>query len=433
MLTAMWVPLRNTFAIILVVTSPVVSLAQAAKGPWPDRDKFHNETAANGMTFHIRIPKAYDPKKPSPALVILHGSNMNANAYAQTIVHAWPALARDFVIIGINGENRVQGSPDDNPAYNYTYLNFVGKGSTFKGFAGSEKESPALVVQVVQEIKQKLPLSKIFIGGHSQGGWLTMSAYMYFPELFAGAFPVSGGLLVQCEPSAFNDPDVRAAQRRGAIAIVYGERDVEWAPSGKATFESFDDDGFPRLHLFALPQGDHRFALLPVQDAIRWLQESTSDDPAALLTFAERRLKQREYRDALAAADRAAELDTAKAQAKRIEAVRKAIEEPAAKAAATLQPLIEKAKDDSWVAQFVKFRRDFEFTQAAKPVMQSYADLRKEHEKPARDLFNAARKDFNEKKPNDAYAKYTQIVREYYASSWYRYAKSALASRQKSR
>ena len=33
---------------------------------------------------------------------------------------------------------------------------------------------PALVTAALQEIKEKLPLGKIFIGGHSQGGWLTL-------------------------------------------------------------------------------------------------------------------------------------------------------------------------------------------------------------------------------------------------------------------
>jgi predicted esterase len=414
--------------IALAVGAPLVR----AQGPLGDlaRDKIHDLTAQNGMSFYLRIPKAYNAKKPLPAILILHGSNMNAKAYVATIAAAWPKVAADYVLIGINGENRVQGSPDDNPAFNYTYLNFVGKGSTYKGFAGNEKESPALVVQVVQEIKKQLPVSKIFIGGHSQGGWLTMSDYMYFPDLFAGAFPVSGGLLVQCEPSAFNDSAVRAAQRKGAIAIVYGERDTEWAASGKATFESFDDDSFPRLHLFADPRGDHRFGLLPVEAAIRWLEASTSEDPVKLLDFAQQRLKQREYRDALSAAGRAAELDTAKAQAARIEAVRKAVEEAAKAPAAKIEPLIRAAKDDTWVAQFVRFRRDFEFTDAAKGVMEAYGNLRKQQEKPAQELWAAVRKDFAEKKPDEGYRKCQQIVREYYASTYYRYAKNTLSARK---
>ena len=419
-------------AFFLVLTAPFPSAADTAL-PELKRNTIHDLKAGNGLTYHLRLPSAYNPKKPLPAILILHGSNMNSKAYVATVAGAWPKLAADYVLIGIDGENRVRNSPDNNPAFNYTYVNFVGKGSTLKGFPGSEKESPALVTDALQEIKKQLPLGKVFIGGHSQGGWLTLSCYMYFPELFAGAFPVSGGLLMQCEPASFNDEAARAAQRKGAIAIVYGERDKEWAPSGKASFESFADDAFPRLRRFAPPQGDHRFGLLPVEQAVRWLESVTSEDPKALLDFAERQLKAKEYRDAHAAATRARELDESKAHAARIGAVLKAIE-PAAKAAAEkLEPAIRQSKDDSWLPQFYRFRQDFEFAESAAGVMQAYRDLRKEHEKPAQELWNAARRDFAEKNADEGYRKYQQIVSTYYASSWYRYARASLDTRRPSK
>jgi pimeloyl-ACP methyl ester carboxylesterase len=425
----------NARSLVAAVTFLLLTLyahaTSTANTPLPDlkRNTIHDLTATNGLTYHLRLPAGYNAKTPSPALLILHGSNMNAKAYVATVAGAWPKLAADYVLIGIDGENRVAGSPDNNPAFNYTYINFVGKGSTFKGYPGSEKESPALVTDALQEIKKQLPLGKVFVGGHSQGGWLTLSCYMYFPELFAGAFPVSGGLIVQCEPTAFKDEKARAAQRKGAIAVVYGERDKEWAAAGAASYESFADDAFPRLRRFALPQGDHRFGLLPVEQAVRWLEAVTSDDPKALVAFAERQLKTQQFRDAHAAATRARELDESKALAARIDAVLRAVETPAKAAAAKLEPAIKSAKDDSWVPQFTRFRQDFEFTEAASAVMQAYRDLREQHEKPARELWNAARKDFSEKNPDEGYKKYQQIVSKYFASSWYRYAKSALDSR----
>jgi hypothetical protein len=166
---------------------------------------------------------------------------------------------------------------------------------------------------------------------------------------------------------------------------------------------------------------------------VRWLEAVTSDDPKALVAFAERQLKTQQFRDAHAAATRARELDAPKTHAARIDTVLKAVETPAQAAAAKLEPLIKGAKDDSWLPQFTRFRQEFEFTDSAAGVVQAYRDLRGRHEKPARELWTAARKDFSEKNPDEGYKKYQQIVSSYYASSWYRHAKSALESRSRSK
>ncbi|HEV3119045.1 MAG TPA: hypothetical protein VGY58_18470, partial [Gemmataceae bacterium] len=96
------------------------------------------------VTYSVRAPEGYqegDGKK-WPAVVILHGSNMNGKAYVSTIAAAWPDIARDYLLIGINGET--PSDTGDEPQFNYTYINYVGR-STFKGFPGTDRESPALV------------------------------------------------------------------------------------------------------------------------------------------------------------------------------------------------------------------------------------------------------------------------------------------------
>ena len=77
--------------------------------------------------------------------LILHGSNMNGKAYVNTLAAAWPDIARDYILLGINGETPSRIAADD-PAFNYTYVNYVGR-STFGGFPGTDRESPALVAR----------------------------------------------------------------------------------------------------------------------------------------------------------------------------------------------------------------------------------------------------------------------------------------------
>jgi predicted esterase len=163
----------------------------------------------NLLTYSARAPEGYkegDPKQ-WPAIVILHGSNMNGKAYVASIASAWPDIARDYLILGINGE--VPSVLDEEPRFNYTYVNFMGR-STYGGYPGTDRESPALVAEALEELRRVYPVGRYFVGGHSQGGWLTYSILMNFPEKIAGAFPISCGVMFQCEPDAYKDEALRA-------------------------------------------------------------------------------------------------------------------------------------------------------------------------------------------------------------------------------
>ncbi len=160
------------------------------------------------LTYSIRAPEAFqaESSRKWPAVLILHGSNMNSRSYVNTIASVWPDIARDFILLGINGET--PSSVDDEPRFNYSYVNYVGR-STFGGFPGTDRESPALVSEAMKELKEVYPISHYLVGGHSQGGFLTYSLLMNFPESMAGAFPISCGVIFQCEPEAYNDGSLR--------------------------------------------------------------------------------------------------------------------------------------------------------------------------------------------------------------------------------
>jgi predicted esterase len=351
---------------------------------------------------------------------------MSSKAYVQTIMSAWPKLAQRYIIIGIDGEIRVKGSPDSSPAYNYTYVNYAGK-SKYQGFPGTNRESPALIPEVLAEIKEKLRIGKIFIGGHSQGGFCAYSTFMNFPELFAGAFPVSAGLIIQCEPSAYEDEKIRALQRKVAVAIVHGETDelVDFQ-SGRNAHEAFLEEGFPAIRLFSHKTAGHRFGLLPIEDAVGWLEEMSDENPRALLKTAEKKIAKGEYRDALASLQRARELDTKKAHGSAILALEKKVNGAAKVKAKAMEKALREAKDDSWVAGFVEFRQSFELAEAARPVMDEYWKLRAAHEKPAEELWAAARRDFQAGNREAGLEKCREIVKSYFASIYYKYAKHNL-------
>ena len=95
----------------------------------------------NLLTYSVRAPegfKAGDARR-WPTIVILHGSNMSGKAYVNSIAQAWPDIARDYLILGLNGE--VPSNLGDDPRFNYTYVNYMGR-STYKGFPGHGPREP---------------------------------------------------------------------------------------------------------------------------------------------------------------------------------------------------------------------------------------------------------------------------------------------------
>lgn len=392
--------------------------------------KLVDGSTAGLLTYTVRAPEGYKPDEDRkwPTILILHGSNMNGRAYVNTIASAWPDLARDYILLGINGE-LPSNTAAENPQFNYTYVNFTGK-STYQGFPGTDRESPALVASAMDELKGVYPVEHYFVGGHSQGGFLTYSLLMNSPERVAGAFPISCGLIMQCEPSAYADEPLRAAQRAVPLAIVHGRNDpVVGFGMGDYAAKRFGDASWPALRLFADDTAGHMFARLPVAQAIRWLEAMASDDAAKLVEFAEEGAKDGRWRDAIAAAKRARSLKPEGPSVDRLAKVASAIDAKAASEASKYADLIRTNADGSWIDGFLAFRDEFEFADASRDAMEAFAKLRAEHTKPAQTLMNEARGLFGQGKRNDGYAKYKEIADKYYAAPSYRDVKAALAAR----
>jgi predicted esterase len=382
------------------------------------------------LTYSVRAPEGFQAgsTKKWPAIVILHGSNMNGQAYVNTLAAAWPDIGRDYILLGINGER--PSNLDDEPGFNYSYVNYMGR-STYKGFPGTDRESPALVSEAMAELKEVYPISHYFVGGHSQGGYLTYSLLMNFPELIAGAFPISAEVMMQCEPDVFTDAALRQAQRKVPLAIVHGKNDplVGFA-GGQYAATAFSDAGWPAVRLFADDQAAHMFGRLPVGAAIRWMEALASDDPKVLLDFAKKRLGEGGFRDAIAAMHRARDMKLDAGQKRSANEISRAVSAKAAPDAAKYLKLIRENRDGSWIDGFLAYRADFEFADDAKEVMTAFNELHTRHEEPAKTAFGEARQLFNQGKQNDGYAKLQTIVQSYYASPLYRTAKRWLEQRK---
>ena len=171
----------------------------------------------DGISYHIRAPKDYQPEHEYPAIFFLHDGDSNSRTMVTDFVAMCPKVANRFLLIGINGENRstkVEGN------FNYTYIDFSGR-SKYKGFPGTDRQSPALVTESITALKDRIPISKVLLIGEGDGAFLTFSIVMNYPEMIDGTITTNGGLLVQTAPEAYEDEDLIKAQQNTFMTLMH--------------------------------------------------------------------------------------------------------------------------------------------------------------------------------------------------------------------
>ncbi|MEL7497343.1 MAG: M56 family metallopeptidase [Planctomycetota bacterium] len=226
-----------------------------------------------GLTYHVRAPANYRPGNSVPAIVLLHDDASNSRINIETFARSWPSIADRYLLIGINGQLRSPRSTDVTPAYSYSLIDFAGR-SKYIGFPGTDRQSPALVAETISEVRSRVDIDRVFLGGEGLGGWVVFSVFMHFPEIIDGAFPISGAVVIQSEPGAFDQPDLMTRQRQIPVALVQSRNDTRLdAGYVKSASSLFKDANF-KVESFSI-DADSQFSKQPIADVISWLEQST--------------------------------------------------------------------------------------------------------------------------------------------------------------
>jgi predicted esterase len=350
-------------------------------------------TAPKGMRYFLRVPKGYDAKKGARMVVFLHGSNMNGLQYVRSFeAKRW---AHEDVLVCPNGE---QGS-DPYGANNFTF------------------ESAPLVADVTEQVKAAFPTTTTYVGGHSQGGFLTYSVIMLHPELYQGALPMAGDCWMQNEPNLWEDnAEVAAKHHAIPIAVVHGKNDpIVKFEQGQHAYDCFRAAGWQRLRLFAPEHAAHMFMAYPVDEVLDWLDAMNGRNAKKTTELCEKWAKAGEWGWALAAA-RSSEAVPRKFV--------KGAEDAAAKAAPAMAEAM-KGKPSEWGPKWIEFWRVHGATESAKPLVEDYLTQRDETRATARRLFQEATAFFRSERKSDAYAALEKILAEapctyeaWYAWQW---------------
>ena len=109
------------------------------------------------------------------------------------------------------------------------------------------------IAAITKKVQATFEVSHTYVGGHSQGGFVTYSTIMHYPDLFDGAMPMAGDCWMQNEPNLWaTKPKVMAKQKRIAIAVIHGQADpVVKFSQGQHAYGVFLAMGYPKLRLFA--------------------------------------------------------------------------------------------------------------------------------------------------------------------------------------
>ncbi|MFY9611421.1 MAG: prolyl oligopeptidase family serine peptidase, partial [Blastocatellia bacterium] len=124
------------------------------------------------VPYRVYIPKSYDGASTKPLVVMLHGALGDEGYYFSGLfdpaVIKGEAERRGWILAGVNGRGR------------------------FSGYVGLAADDSFEVVKCVTRDYRVDP-SRVYLTGHSMGGFGTWLIASTKPELFAAIAPVSGG------------------------------------------------------------------------------------------------------------------------------------------------------------------------------------------------------------------------------------------------
>lgn len=374
--------------------------------------------ADNGMMYYLRMPDEWQRGQEVDVIVLLHGSNWTTAGMVHVLANRWPSIGKRFAILGIQGQDWAPWSDADDLRFNYTYVNWMGR-SMYQGYPFTDRESPFLVMQVIDELQNAYLFGRVFLGGHSQGGYLTYLLHMHFPEKLAGTFPIAGGVIMQAEPDVFADEELKAEQRSTPMVIVHGKQDqVVNFSVGQDAYGQFLAHGFPRVKLIS-PALGHPFDALPVGEAIEWLDVIAGDDVERLLAIAQRQVDQKAWRDVGIAIDRAIALRAGP----EFSPIWEAYQQAANRDGERLLAAIRANRDGRWIDDYLQWQESFGASRIGAELQQAFDDLQQRHREPAQRLMDEALRAFRSGDSASGRAKCGEIVNTYYASPHYRRAK----------
>jgi len=250
----------------LVIASVVLACladpsARAADPPEraPDAQAKPLEASAwkskDGLRYTWVLPKGYDPAQPRALTVILHGTGLD---YRWGHWNNKPGVFRpDDVVVSVDGT-----SPD----------------GAVRVFLGEKKDVEAFAA-FLAEMRATFAVDRVFLYGHSQGGFFVCHFAGEHPDQVAGVVAHASGAWSHSKSGKSVDPV--------SIAFLHGTADpvVPYAQS-PGSRDAFAKAGRPLLHLRRLAGYNHWPNAVRATETLDWCDGMTAKTPEHALACA---------------------------------------------------------------------------------------------------------------------------------------------------
>lgn len=216
---------------------------------------FRSTAKAGALRYTWVVPKGYDDGAPRDVTVILHGTGLD---YRWGHWNNKPGILRpDDVVVSVDGT-----SPDGNARL------FLG-----------EPEDAELFAEFLAELRATFAVERIFLYGHSQGGFFVAYFLGEHPEAAAGGVAHASG--------AWNWSKTPKALKDVALVFLHGTGDqvVPYRQSPGAR-DHYVEKGFERTRLRRLAHYSHWPNAVRATEALDWCDGMTSDDAQEVLDCA---------------------------------------------------------------------------------------------------------------------------------------------------
>ena len=215
-------------------------------------------TSAPDKPFWYRLPRRLDPKKPPRLVLMLHGTGLK---------WGWAFWNYPIAAGSFRGEDVVVAPEGMTP----------GQGDTFNFIQG--KADGDHIAGLIVYLKQQLPISKVYIYGHSQGAFFAYWFAGEHPDLVDGIVAHAGNVLANVQHPAL-------AREKLGVAILHGRADaVVPVDCATATEKIYRERGYKKVKLQIVDglteQSGHWPLPKQAGELLAWL-DSVSPEDAAL-------------------------------------------------------------------------------------------------------------------------------------------------------
>ena len=236
---------RIDFRATLKEATSMLDTLEAGNDPFAARrgefkKAYRSKIDSTLQPYQVFVPAGYDKSKAFPLVIALHGMGGDENSYFQAYAQ---------------GAFKVE-------AEKHGYLVACPKGRKPASMYIGDAEKD--VMDVIAEMRRDYNIDpdRIYLTGHSMGGYGTWSVAMNHPEVFAAIAPVSGGA---------NNPAAMSKIAHLPQLVVHGDTDPTVPVERSRVMVAAGKKLGAEIKYIEVPGGDHGSVVAPTfKDVFEW-------------------------------------------------------------------------------------------------------------------------------------------------------------------